>query len=306
MRLRGALATSLAAAALAILCAVTPGDFQAQEVPSGAATMHSQSPPQDAFAKYQGLIVQQVQLPNITADADQQKLRQWIAQKEGLPLDRDKIRESIHQLYGTGLFSEIRVEAEPAPDNRVSLTFLTSPNYFVGDVRIVGAPRRPTPGQIVNASKLLLGETFTRDRLNRALANIKQFMEANGFYSSTVSAEEDPNSRTQQMAIVFRMNPGPQARVGNVTVKCASTCSPAEVQKAAKLKRRELVTIQSASRALERLRKGYEKRDRLLAQVRIAEKSYQPKTNTVDYTLELNPGPKVAIVAEGFKILRVA
>ena len=68
---------------------------------------------------------------------------------------RGLIRESIHGLYGTGRFSDIRVEAEATPDNKVILTIFASPNYFVGEVRAEGAPRRrPTAGQIVNASKL--------------------------------------------------------------------------------------------------------------------------------------------------------
>ncbi|MBV8049985.1 MAG: BamA/TamA family outer membrane protein [Acidobacteriaceae bacterium] len=106
------------------------------------------------------------------------------------------------------------------------------------------------------------------------------------------------------MAIVFHMDAGPQARVGKVSAKCDPTCSVAEIQQIAKLKPKELVTIQTSSRALERLRKRYQKRDRLLAQVRIAEKSYRSETNTVDYTIEITPGPKVEIVAQGFKLSR--
>jgi outer membrane protein assembly complex protein YaeT len=106
------------------------------------------------------------------------------------------------------------------------------------------------------------------------------------------------------MAIVFHVDPGPQARVGQVSVKCESACSPEDIQRVAKLRPGQRVTIQTTSSALERLRKRYQKHDRLLAQVRVAEKSYRAETNTVDYTLEINPGPKVAIVAEGFNISR--
>ncbi|HYA25486.1 MAG TPA: POTRA domain-containing protein [Terriglobales bacterium] len=292
MRLRGALAICLAVLALAMCAAGAQ-----QESPSATG-----QPPQDTMSRYQGLIVSQIRWPNVGSEADQQRLRQLIAQKEGQPLDRDLIRESIHGLYGTGRFSDIRVEAEPAADNKAIVTIFTSPNYFVGEVRAEGAPRRrPTAGQIVNASKLTLGETFTEERLERALNNINLFMETSGYYRSATTAEERRDTNTQQIAITFHINPGPEARVGKVNVKCEG-CSPAEIQKIADLKSGNMITAQTTGNALERLRKRYQKRDRLLAQVRISERAYKPDSNTVDYTLEINPGLKVVIVAEGFKL----
>ena len=301
MRLRGTLATSVWVLALAAMCAVAATDSLAQEA---AQSANEETPPQDSMAKYRGLIVKQIRWPNVAAEVDQQRLRQLIAQKEGQLLDRELIRESIHELFATGRFADIRVEAERTADDKVGLTVFTSPNYFVGEVRAEGAPKRPTAGQIVNASKLTLGEVFTRDRMDRALTNIKQFMETNGYYRSSVKAEERPDTTTQQMAITFHLDSGPQARVGKVDVKCSPECSSAEIQAIAKLRPGDRVTVQTASSALERLRKRYQKRDRLLAQVGIADKTYRAGTNTVDYTLEINPGPKVEILAEGFKLSR--
>jgi outer membrane protein insertion porin family len=302
LRLRGAVGRCWAVLALAAVSATAASNPTLQESQSESAAPAEALPLQDSSTKYQGLLVQQIRWASISSEADQQRLRQLIAQKEGEPLDRDLIRESIHQLHATGRFADISFEAERTADNKVIITILTPPNYFVGEVRAEGAPKRPTPGQIVNASKLTLGETVTRDRVDRAVINIKQFMEASGFYGSSVSPEEHANATTQQMAIVFRMNPGPEARVGKVTVNCASACSAAEIQKIAKLRTGDPVTVQTTGSALERLRKRYQKQDRLLAQVRISEKVYRSETNTVDYTLEINPGPKVQILAEGFKI----
>jgi len=246
-------------------------------------------------------MVSQIRWPNLSLATDQQRMQELIPQKQGQPLARDLIRESIHILYATGRFSDLRVEAEATSDSKVILSIFTSPNYFIGEVRTEGAPHRPTAGQIVNASKLSLGETSTEDQLERALTNIKQFMETSGYYRSSTTSEEHRDNKTQQMSITFHMNPGPEARVGKVNVKCQA-CSPADIQKFADLKPGNLITAQTTGNALERLRKRYQKQDRLLAQVRIAERSYKPETNTVDYTLEVSPGPKVAIIAEGVKL----
>ena len=54
----------------------------------------------------------------------------------------------------------------------------------MGAVDVEGAPSRPNANQIVNASKLQLGELYNRDKLNRALENIRQLMQENGYYKA--------------------------------------------------------------------------------------------------------------------------
>src|SRR5258708_38849975 len=104
-----------------------------------------------------------------------------IPQKSGEPLDRDKIRESIRVLFATGRFSDIQAEVSPAAGG-VVLTFNTSLNFSVGAVEAEGAPNHPNNNQIVNASKLQLGELHNSDHLSRALQNIRQLMPENGYY----------------------------------------------------------------------------------------------------------------------------
>ncbi len=262
------------------------------------------SPTQDSLTKYQGLTVAQILFPTILSTAGQQQMRDLLPQKQGQPLERDRIRQSIHVLYDTGRFSDIRVEAEATADNQVVLSFLTTLNYFVGEVRVEGAPPRPTAGQIVNASKLTMGTPFASDRMDTALTNIKDIMEQNGYYRSTITPRQSEDVTTQQIAILFTVIPGEQARVGAVTVNCDSGCVPAEVPRIAKLRPGDRVSTQRTSSALQRLRKRYQKQNRLLAQVSVAKKTYRPEANAVDYTLNIVPGPQVEVAAEGFKLRR--
>src|SRR6202022_3473436 len=77
-----------------------------------------------------------------------------------------------------------------------------------------------------------------------------------------------------------------------------------KMQDIARMHMGDYVSVQRISRALERLRKKYQKQNRLLSQVAISSRNYRPETNTVDYALEIEPGPKVEINVEGFKISR--
>jgi outer membrane protein insertion porin family len=301
LRVGRALLTTLLVMAFASACVVHAADGASLQQAEEA----QQPPPmQDSLAKYQGLTVAGIRFPTISSSSSEQQLRELLPQKQGQPLERDQLRDSIHVLYDTGRFADIAVEAEATADNQVILSFLTTLNYFVGEVRVEGAPPRPSAGQIVNASKLGLGSPFSSDRLEAALKNIKELMQENGYYRSTITPQQTEDASTQQIAIRFDITPREQAHLGTVTVNCDSGCVAADIPRLAKLRSGDRVSAQYTSKALQRLRKRYQKQNRLLAQVSVANKLYRPETNAVDYTLDVAPGPQVEVSAEGFKLRR--
>ncbi len=206
--------------------------IEAQSVDTQSPAM----PIQDTMAEYQGLTVAGVRWPDIPSEEDQKRWRELIPQQAGKPLDRELIRESIHTLHRTGRFADIRVEAERTPDGKVLLSFFTTPNYFVGSINVEGVPNRPTAGQVVNASKFQLGELFTPDQIERALTSIKQLMEENGYYRSSVREQDRKEPERQQIDILFQITPGPQARVGNVSVTGNPGFSVGQIQDIAKMR----------------------------------------------------------------------
>jgi len=302
--------TTLIALALTAMCVVTASadsfvlDGAPQEQGRPVEAQAPAVPLEDPMAQYQGLTVAEIRWPDIPSDIDQKRWRELIPQQPGKPLERELIRESIHKLHQTGRFADIRVEAERTPDGKVALSFFTTPNYFVGSVDVRGVPNRPTAGQVGNASKFQLGDLFTPDQVERALVNIKQLMQENGYYRSTVTESERKYPERQQIDIIFQITPGSQARVGNVTVRGNAGYSQGQIQDIAKMHPGNPVSVQRVSNALDRLRKKYQKQNRLLAQVSVSNKSYRESANTVDYNFDIVPGPKVQVIAEGFKIRR--
>jgi outer membrane protein insertion porin family len=108
------------------------------------------------LSAYEGKVVRSIELPGV-AESNREHILQLLPQKSGEPLDRTLVRDSIRALYATGLFSDIQAEVAPSGDG-VTLSFPTSANFFVGGVDVEGAPARPNPNQILNASKFQLGE----------------------------------------------------------------------------------------------------------------------------------------------------
>jgi outer membrane protein assembly complex protein YaeT len=251
---------------------------------------------------YAGRTVQSIELSGLL-DHDREHFLQLMPQKEGQPLDRDRIRESIRALFATGRFADIQAEAASAGDG-VRLTFTTSLNYFVGGVDVEGAPNHPNLNQIVNASKFQLGERYALDKRDRALQNIRQLMQENGYYHARVTAESTANPATQQVNVLFHVTPGEPAHVGEVKVTGTSSLTPAQIQDMAHMNTGNRITAARITNSLQRLRKRFQKQQRVLAQVSIAAQQYHPETNAVDYTFQIEPGPVVVIYTQGFKISR--
>ena len=297
---------TLIALAFAVVCAAEASAVASMQA-AEAQEQEAQSTPtgvQDVMAEYQGLTVGEIRWPNVPSDIDQKRWLAVIPQQVGKPLDRELIRESIHKLHATGRFADIRVEAERTPNGEVALSFFTTSNYFIGRVDVQGVPNRPTAGQVSNASKFQLGELFTSDQIDRALTNIKQLMEENGYYHSSINVHEEKDSARQQIGIFFQIDPGPQARVGNVSVMGNAGYSDQQIRDIAKMHWGDPVSVLRVSNALSRLRKKYQKQSRLLAQVSISKKYYREQGNAVDYTFNIIPGPTVQVTTEGFKLSR--
>ena len=244
--------------------------------------------------------MQAIELPGVS-DRDRDHLLQLLPQKVATPLDRDQVRDSIRQLYSTGRFGDIQAEVTPSGEG-VVLTFATSPNFFVGAVDVEGAPARPNSNQIVNASKFQLGEHYTQEKLDRALENLRQLMQENGYNKARVTAESTSNPTTQQVDVLFHVTAGPQAHVGEVKVTGTSSLTPLDVQNIAKMRPGDRVTAQRVSDSLRRLRKKFQKQKRALAQVEIADQTFRPEKNALDFTYQIDPGPVVVITTEGFRI----
>lgn len=279
-----------------------PLGTQAPAAPAADKQDHA-NPALNGAAKYQGEIIREIQFKGI-AGTNSGMLRGLLLTKTGEPLDRNELRESIRVLYETGRFSSLHVEASPAKDGGVTLLFVTTENYFNGDVSVVGLNPKttPKPHQLVNASKLDLGELFSEDNVKVSEERMKKVLADNGYYQASVTYELVPHEDTRQMDIIFHVTPGALARVGKVTIEGDTGLVAGQVEQITKLKAGKKVKTANLNRALDRLRKHYQKNQHLEAQVSLTDREYNPDSNTLDYVFEVEQGSKIVILAEGAKI----
>lgn len=280
-----------------------------------AAARPSPTPPQTASTnapladlsgglnKLQGIKVTAIQI-NSPAVRDPEKLLSTLPQKAGEPLDKYKVRQSVQTLYNTGRFAEIQVEAQRNAGGELVLTFDARENYFFGSILAEGLQTHPSDSQLMNASKLNLGEQYTEEKINAGIQGMQRTLQENGYYQAAIKPFYEWEPGNQQVKVQFMVDRGKPARIGAVTVTGSSGFTPDEIRGISKLHPGDRVTAAHLTRALQRLRKRYQKQERLEAQVTLTQRTYHPETNLLDYTFEINRGPVVDVKVEGAKLRR--
>ena len=264
-----------------------------------AASPHSFSPSEAGGGQYFGRKIGRIDLRGVSAFNPQRAL-QLIKLHQGDTLTRDGLRDSIQQLYNTGYYADIRAEADDMSQGEVAVMFVTTANYFVSTIWIEGARKAPpTHLQLVNATKLQLGELVTAQKLAEAVQGVQRLLVANGYQEAKVQLRRLPHPQTQEMELTFAISPGTIARVGNVTVTGDPGYAAPEVERISNLKPGKITGIDRTRRALERLRKNYRKQERLAAQIQVTRRDFQPASNSEDYVLNIERGPRVEIEVRG-------
>lgn len=265
------------------------------------------APPQHALLADQGLnSLQGLKVSSITVKSEAVEHPEWLIetlpQQVNQPLDKYKVRQSVQVLYDTGRFAEIQVQAARRDAGEVELTFAARENYFIGAIRSEGSTSRPTDSQLVNSSKLVLGELFTEDKVREGIDHMRLTLQESGYYKAAIDPFYQWDPRNQQVQVLFQVNKGRPARVGAVRVTGDSDLTVDEVSEISGLHNGDHVTADHLTRALRRLRKHFQSEKRLEAQVVMTERKYNPANNTLDYTFDINRGPVVDVRVEGAKL----
>ncbi|RLE17119.1 MAG: hypothetical protein DRJ14_07250 [Acidobacteria bacterium] len=108
----------------------------------------------------------------------------------GKPLDAFEVSRSIHNLYKTGLFSDIQVEKEKNADGSITLRFLTAPQPYFDKPQIdgkIGVKKN----KLSNFLKEFypMGERFTEAQFNRFLVDMRGFYRKVGFPKASVQGK---------------------------------------------------------------------------------------------------------------------
>ncbi|HZL55796.1 MAG TPA: POTRA domain-containing protein, partial [Bryobacteraceae bacterium] len=227
--------------------------------------------------------------------------------KKGEPLRAENVADAIDELFSTGRFTDIAVEAEPSGAG-VIVRFLTTGQSFVGGVNIegrIGTP--PNRGELHSNPQFTLGAPFRDEDVTRAVTSLKRLLDSNGLYDATVTPQIERNDNGQQVFITFNIKEGRRAKYEMPAIEGKTLLSNDTILRATGWRIPIIhwwvqVTNARTRKGVVNIQRKYESQDRLTAKVTLDKLDYNSATRRVRPHLTVDPGPKVELKAVEAKV----
>ena len=274
--------------------------LESQNADSDSNGDKSSSDTSDHLSQWEGLQVLSIFFSGVSSDR-LTPLPGHLAQAEGAPLNGEHVKQSLRQLFATGLYETIEVEGKHERDG-VSLVFIGTPRTFIGTVSVAGVKAATINTQLERVSQLEPGARFTQAKLNLALEQMRVTLAQNGFHEPVITPTFTPHPEEQLIDIAFHVVSGPQARVGTVELTGDPGMSVGDFRRHARLKAGERVNHETDNRALAGVLKAYQKDQRLEAEIKLENQQYGVENHKEDYRFSANRGPVVKVLVNGASI----
>ena len=225
----------------------------------------------------------------------------------GLPLQANRPftieaeRQSLRQLYRTGLYADIVVQVTNVPQG-LQVDFLVRLNYFIDAVRVNGLHEPPSDSVAVSSMRLGLGEPFRESDIPAALDRLKNALQDEGLYQAKLSYRLVPHVQTRQMDIIVDVVQGARARVGAINLINQSPFADEEIRDHLSLKPNTRVTSEALERSVQNGRKWLVGRGYLGARVSVVRGAYEPDTNRVTLQASVSAQLMVRVQVLGAKV----
>jgi outer membrane protein assembly complex protein YaeT len=239
---------------------------------------------------------------NFRADAafETQAIAQEVTLQPGQVVTIRELQSSIKNLYATGNFRDVRVDAAPT-DAGVVLTFSLFLNYRLDDIRIDGLGRADTT-RAQRELTVRAGETLSLDAVEDSAAAIEEMLHQQGFLQATVDAETNFDRARSLADVTFDINAGPLAKVATVLIE--GPTAPFTTQELIGRMRRKPGTafnLRDAREDADRMRNFLVRANYRRADVDFLGHTYDPATQAVTLRYRAQTGPKVQVEVTGIE-----
>lgn len=224
-----------------------------------------------------------------------------IVQKVGEPLDRGKIRDSLKNLFATGRFLELRADAQQKGEG-VEVIFVCRVQFFVGVVKVEGAPRSFEPVSLANTARLRLGQPLEDEDIKKASQHLAATLAGDGYYDAKITNVIMRQGESQETEVHFTIHPGPPAVLGKVEIQGHPEVPPQRLTIVARWHTGRPLTSTKLERGLLRIHQYYQKIGRLQAYTNVQGRNYDRAHHSETVTLQVEAGPIVKIRIVGAHI----
>lgn len=221
----------------------------------------------------------------------------------GAPLDPDQVRSTISNLFATGRYANIEAEALTQPEGLV-VVLRTEPNWFVGEVEVLGVEEPPNRNQLVNATRLRLGQLYTPQAAARAQQSLRRLLIESGYPTPVIELAARERPEAYGVDLTFRLAPVERAVIGDVILPPDAPLSEDEVRSIAKWKEGKTFTGDRVEEGLGRLREELHERNFWQGEAAVVGRDFNPDANRINLILDIETGPRVTVAVRGVEISR--
>ena len=237
---------------------------------------------------------------NFRADApfNTEAIAQEVTLEPGELVSIRELQSSIKNLFATGNFRDVRVDAAPS-DAGVVLTFSLFLHYRIDDVDVTGlSPRDRREAE--RELTVRRGEVLSLDAVDDSAAAIEEMLVQNGFLEATVDAETNFDRARNVADVQFVVTPGPLAKVATVLIE-GNPAPFTSSELIARMNRKPgaAFRLDEARRDAGRMQNFLVRRDYRRADVDYLGHTYDPASHTVTLRYRAITGPRVEVAVTG-------
>ncbi|MEO5926390.1 MAG: POTRA domain-containing protein [Bryobacteraceae bacterium] len=225
----------------------------------------------------------------------------------GQPFHAKDAADTIDRLFATGRYEDVQVDVERV-EGGLDVRVVTTVQWFVGHINIGGDVRTsPTPNEVVDATRLRLGEAFHDGDIQNAEEAVRRLLERNGLYEAHIVTEIHDRADIQQRDIDFNIDTGLRAHYGDTLITGDPKLSETSILRATGwwwpiVHYSRKVTQERTSTGLGGILRKYQDEERLMANVSNRGPSYSAEDRRISSVLDINAGPRVQVRATGAKV----
>jgi outer membrane protein assembly factor BamA len=242
---------------------------------------------------------------------DLEPFRALIEQKAGEPYSQDKVKASIAALERSGQFPKVEVTVVPDPSG-LRLNFLLEPAYYVGMVDFPGAAKTFSYTRLLLVTELQEEDPYDPARVAAAEKALQDFFRRNGYFQAEIYPRPQIDDEHQLVSLIFSVKLGKQARIWDVTVQGTDAQESSRLLHSVrslrgrltggllkKGKPYDLARITAATKLMKRM---LSRQNRLAGSVKENPPRYDPETNRVDVSFQVDLGPQVIVHVTGARL----
>jgi outer membrane protein insertion porin family len=274
-----------------------------------AASVHAQQLYQELQAAYEGETVTAIDLV-ANPHVDTEPLQALVLQKTGQPYSAKEVEASVAALKQTNRFESVTLNVSPGPEG-LRLSFILEPAYYIGIVDFPEAAKRFSYIRLLQAANFADQEPYDKARIPEAEANLRRLFRTEGYFQTQVKTETQLDDLNQLANLTFHVTFGTRARIGDVKIEGAgaetarllrSVQSLRARLSGALLKRGKTYTSSRAEDATKLIQRALRQHSYLASKVKRNPPRYNPDTNQVDISYNIELGPVVTIKITGAKL----